>query len=825
MSGPAEQSQRTPSLHEVYSLLDDNECHFFKLRNWHKLPKKGASWQRDKCPPGLKTTALEAAMLTSQGENVGVDPGPRLCLIDTDSQPADQKFRAAFPNLRAVLIVKTPRGFHYWLRCPAGQTMQQIGIEPSEGDTPLGQGIDIRTHYKGYAVGPGSRTDKRAYQDKTPPPGGPVWHYSQISIDRDAVESPERLAQLVKVKRQATQAPQAQSRKANGRGNGTATVATGTRNKKARDKAWSLCNDPALSRDERIQRLRDYGESQFAKNPDGSSYWDGHESPEDMIDRATEKIAADPPALSVLDGGLVPHDNRNNAAFKLAARLFDDREITYQAVLNLVSEFAKRHFQAGPEGQPFTPAELENCVQAALKKKDANRPPEEGERQAAFFHYAPGNERLSFHNMLTAAYVEVSYNTFTETPELRRNGGDWRRMKTGLTGELSGLRTELPGLTRPKPCLAFHDGEPEIIYPAKPGGKKAIDQGWKLSEADFASHLGSIAWNERRNPIALQLAEIESRHRDSAIDGRALMTAWEGWYGCEKKYQTAMGFMLPMLLCGIVKRNLRPGAKHDMLPAIIGDPGLGKSTMLKSICWDPDTQFRDDYHFPKGGMGAIESQSHGQQYIGILVIELSENAAFRRADQEAVQADFSRSSVNFRRAWGRESSDPYLLHCVKAITHNLDDVIIRPAGVPNRRVLPVKALRINGDDSAKIIADDWRQDRDLYFAQALRLVKSGAWDAMLPDIEKEMLTLTPDHVRIDEVATDCLIDALRQFTHEEHLKGITRQAIMDKIIYPPRDMEKRFVKAIKELGFTGPHKTRVGNIGGHYWRLKPGSSL
>ena len=514
-------------------------------------------------------------------------------------------------------------------------------------------------------------------------------------------------------------------------------------------------------------------------------------------------------------------DNRDESVKYLARYLCLDPHISAQAVTALLTEFTDEQFDFfdNEDGTAYSSNhDIKALVDYEMRQGDLWRDCDAGPRNAVYFHYNPGNERQAFSNMLKAAKLKVAYNTFTETPEIKRGGGDWRRVHKG---EIQSLRTELPGLTHAKPLLSMTpDRKPEISYPVQLGRKKKIDHGWKLTDADWSSHMSGITWAERRNPIALRLAEIESKYKDANLDGKLLMDAWQGWFDCEGKYREAMDFMLPILICGLVNRGFEPGAKHDLVPALIGDPGIGKSSLLKCIPWDPDTQFRDDYRFPKGGAEA--TQAHGQQYIGILVIELAEMEAFRRADQEAVQAAFTRQSVNFRRAWGRESNDPYQLQCVKAITSNLDDVIVKPAGVENRRVLPMKSqAKFSGKQNSDAIRESWTPEfRELIFAHGIHLKRSGKWDAMIEPVEACMKRLTPDHVRVDEVAEDYLTDALQSFTLEEQRRGLTRKEIMAQIPNAPVSIEKRFVPAIRGLGFEGPFVTTRDGVKRRLWQLK-----
>lgn len=724
------------TLPEFYAELGGLDCKFIPLRDHDKLP--AGHWQD---APGL--TIDEAIPVLGGMDNPGIVPGPRVVLADIDNEQAHAVFQAAFPGLPPT--TETPRGWHYWLACPADMTIGELGIEQGAGQTSLGAGIDTRTPGKGYGVGPGSVLNDKAY-GKNPPPGGidgisgREWHYKLTGPIHYV--SAEALAVL----RKPAAKPKA------------------TR-KRAKPKP-------------------------------------------EVIDIATRQAL--PPAET--GGTLVAHGNRHDVALRAAWQMAHNMAISEQAIIDLLHEFRERHFERQPNGEPYADDIDREKVAKGIAKIDKSRDPDLGERAAVYFSYSAENERRSFKNMLTAGGVEVGYNIFTEVPEIKRNGEAWRRVQKG---EINSLRTELPSRVHAKPDMERDpDGGGVVLtFPKLSGGRgQQLTAGWKLSAPDFDSHLSGVTWADRRDPVALRLAEIESKYRDANnITGSFLMDAWRAWFDAEGRYQEPAEFMLPLLACGIVIRNLiKPGAMHPMAPALIGKPGIGKSTMLRCIPFDPDTQFRDDYRFAKGGVEA--AQAHGQQYIGILVIELAEMEAFRRADQEAVQAAFSRQQVNFRRAWGRESNDPYLLRCVMAITSNLDDVIVKPAGVENRRILPVKlTAKFAGRENSDRVRESWTPEfRELIFAHAIHLVRSGKWDAMINPIEAAMKRLTPDHVRVDEVMAEALNESLKTFSIAEQEAGLTRKQILDAMGYPtPRNAETRFAGAIRDLDppFDGPHPT------------------
>lgn len=352
-----EQAQLTPpSLADVMRELARRNCRLIPLRELDKLPM--GKWQ----DPNGDLPPQGAIGRVKSGFNYGVVPGEGVLLIDADGEEANEKVRAAFPDLQPT--AKTPRGYHYWIACPAGQTIAGLGIEQAAGDTLLGAGIDLRTPGKGYGVGPGSRLDLRGYKGKTPPPGEPPWEYELIGGVSEV--SCESLAQLRK--------------------------ASGTAERDA-DPDPTPDTDPDT-------------------DPDGEGF-----DPEEA-GGGKSKIVALRPGLG-LDIG-----ERDAGVFKLAASLFDFPRLSYNAALRRIRE-AAQELIAPNAAEPFTDKELVKCVKSALKAADENRPAWMGKRGGVFFQPL-GNPTDDFRARLNALSVQVSYNERDQRMEIKRGKGDWQ---------------------------------------------------------------------------------------------------------------------------------------------------------------------------------------------------------------------------------------------------------------------------------------------------------------------------------------------------------------------------------------------------------------
>ena len=552
-------------------------------------------------------------------------------------------------------------------------------------------------------------------------------------------------------------------------------------------------------------------------------------------DRTADNYAAHAPGRKVPAG--MRHDAARDAIFRLA----NDLKLQPTAIAALMAELAQRQFQ--PYDEPWWDAErwLEE-VNRAIAKVDADRPPTAGPRNAVFFHYLREAERQSFLNLLAALGIKIAYNEFTETLEIAQDGGPWRPL---VKGDYKGFRTLAAELARPKPefLVRTADGATDksvggeaakppvdafLVFPRRHGAKVDMRYGWRMHESEFASHLDGTGYANRRHSITEWVNGIEEEFKDNnAIDGGLLLDAWVewGWQPHSAEYEAACSYMLPILLCQLVARARQPGAKTDMLPAIIGPNGIGKSTMLACICPDPESQFMKNYRFLSSfGRGNHAKQAHGEQFIGTLVIENAEMEAFRAVPPSEVLEDLDLQFVKFRRSYGRESSDAYLLAAIRAITHNDNDVIVKPPGTVNRRVLPTKWRSKYSDEEAyKRLTETWRDHRRRLIAHAIRLVDNGGWQELIPKIKAEMVKLTPAHVRTDEVGLDALAEAIAVFDPKQQREGITQREILKLVFDKPKNFERDFGKNIRELGFEGPQRTRKDGRITSLWKLKDGA--
>jgi putative DNA primase/helicase len=121
-----------------------------------------------------------------------------------------------------------------------------------------------------------------------------------------------------------------------------------------------------------------------------------------------------------------------------------------------------------------------------------------------------------------------------------------------------------------------------------------------------------------------------------------------------------------------VARVYRPGCKFDYVPVLVGDQGIGKSTVLAKMggAWFSDSVTT------LTGKEALESIQ------GSWIIELGELAGLRRAEVDAVKHFVSKKEDRFRVAYGKRV-EHFPRRCVFFGTTNEDDFLRDVTG--NRR--------------------------------------------------------------------------------------------------------------------------------------------
>lgn len=154
------------------------------------------------------------------------------------------------------------------------------------------------------------------------------------------------------------------------------------------------------------------------------------------------------------------------------------------------------------------------------------------------------------------------------------------------------------------------------------------------------------------------------------------------------------------IFTALVARIYNPGCKFDYLPILIGEQGIGKSTLLKDIA------IKD--HWYTDNLGTIENKDVILRMRSKWVVENAELTIFNKTDPNEVKAFLSRSVDRDRLPYDRLPRD-LPRQCIVFATTNKDRFLQDETG--NRRMWPIEVIRIN---RAKI-----KQDLAHFYAEAI----------------------------------------------------------------------------------------------------------
>ncbi|MEQ9811698.1 MAG: VapE family protein, partial [Azospirillaceae bacterium] len=213
--------------------------------------------------------------------------------------------------------------------------------------------------------------------------------------------------------------------------------------------------------------------------------------------------------------------------------------------------------------------------------------------------------------------------------------------------------------------------------------------------------IAAVAWfnlddfpRVRREMVHEVLANAARRHTVHPVrdyleslvwDGTPRLDGWLATYGSaeygalaeaadQARYVKEVG---TCWLISAVARVMRPGCQADHMLILEGPQGIGKSSALRILAGDE--WFTDN-------LGDLSSKDARDALRGRLIVEISELAAMKRADTEAIKAFITRREEHFRPAYAR-CEITYRRQCVFAGTSNRSDFLRDATG--NRRFWPV----------------------------------------------------------------------------------------------------------------------------------------
>jgi predicted P-loop ATPase len=269
------------------------------------------------------------------------------------------------------------------------------------------------------------------------------------------------------------------------------------------------------------------------------------------------------------------------------------------------------------------------------------------------------------------------------------------------------------------------------------------------------------------------------------------------------------------LWTALAGRVLDPGCQADMVPILVGDQGVRKTTSLRALVVSPD-------HFTEISLSERDDNL-SRKMRGRLVGEIGELRGLHSRDLEDIKSFITRTHEVWTPKY-REFATTYARRIVLVGTTNTEEFLADPTG--NRRWLPVKVGNV---DVARIEADRlqlWAEGAVMWLAGGI------AWQAAQ--------ALAPEH-HAAHTMQDTWEDAIREWLDKPYMVGdgikewrnphpdglkngerpfTTQEVLVDAIelliATTNRGHEMRAAKALMALGYRQERKM-VGRSRARYW--------
>lgn len=214
-----------------------------------------------------------------------------------------------------------------------------------------------------------------------------------------------------------------------------------------------------------------------------------------------------------------------------------------------------------------------------------------------------------------------------------------------------------------------------------------IQDAWQLTAAENAFHpvreyLEHLTWDG-----TARLSTMLVRHL-GAEDTEYVRTVTVKW------------------MCAAVARIFTPGVKFDNMLVLVGQQGIGKSTLASTLSrgWFSDS------------LQKLEGKDAYEGLMGVWIVELAELAAAKRSETETIKNFISKREDTFRPAYARHNI-VYPRQCVFYGTTNDPDFLKDKSG--NRRYWPVW---VTGGGN---VAEELKSEVDQLWAEAVHRLREG----------------------------------------------------------------------------------------------------
>lgn len=277
-------------------------------------------------------------------------------------------------------------------------------------------------------------------------------------------------------------------------------------------------------------------------------------------------------------------------------------------------------------------------------------------------------------------------------------------------------------------------------------------------------------------------------------DGTKRVDRWLfRYFGAEAEDHDAIEYVAAigrMFLIAMVARIFKPGCQADYMLVLEGDQGTLKSSACRALAGD---WFSDS--LPEN----ISSKDARQHLRGKWLIEVSELAAFSKAETEALKAFITRREERYRPPFGRHDvAEPR--QCLFVGTTNQEVYIKDPTG--GRRYWPVKCTTIDRDGVEAA--------REQLFAEAVAAFKRG--ERWWPTAEDERKFFKPQQDKRYE--DDPWFTTTHEWLESANVERVTVTGIARGALgfigesHIGTAEQRRITNILRELGWTQQRTTK-----------------
>ena len=271
------------------------------------------------------------------------------------------------------------------------------------------------------------------------------------------------------------------------------------------------------------------------------------------------------------------------------------------------------------------------------------------------------------------------------------------------------------------------------------------------------------------------------------------------------------------MIGGAITRTLQPGFKFDVLPILLGNQGIGKSTLIRELL-PPEIPglFSETLTLNDTSQKQVESM------LGAVICELAELAGRSRADIGKMKAFLSRLDDKGVRLAYRRNPEPMPRRCIFVGTENNPSCVPNdPSG--NRRFCPFWITPGEGHMVAKMVAF-CRENREQLWAEGLAKYSDGERFYMRGRLEKvasERATIhrDRDHLYEDYVANIPLAVTYGKTLQLAFVAGLVESRSDGRPKALTRSEAYGFQQALRNAGWVNARCRRDG-LRAYFW-LRP----